>query len=215
MSSQFQLKLPIIRKIFRQGDHFTCSLCRTKHTSEKDANVCLNQCWFDIHHFDPVVIRRRLRRMVFRCHFCCRDYESDGLARRCAQRCLGEINKLHIQEQLISDLPLPAPQSTVSRMLDNYAEYFRRQALAQQEAKSANKSASKDGQIVELKREPAVADEPVKRGKHKDSFDKKAARKSEKYYCAYCRELHYTRMEAENCFEGHFGEDGYEKVIPA
>lgn len=214
MSSQFQLKLPIIRKIFRQGDKFTCSLCRTKHTSEKDAVVCLNQCWFDIHHFDPVVTRRRsLRKSVYRCHFCCRDYESDSLARLCAKRCLNGINKLHIQEQLLNDQPLPPPQSTVSRMLDHYSEFLRQQALALQAAKDQSNKAARDDDVVELKRNEPAVDAPVNRGRHKDSFDKKAARKNEKYYCNYCRELHYTRMEAENCFDGHFLDDGYEKVV--
>lgn len=212
--AQEKLRLPLIRKVFRQADSYICGLCKTDYKDYGAANSCMNQCWFDIHHFFPVVRRKRgASTWTFRCLFCCRDYTNEMAAYTCAKRCIGDKNKAQLQEQLLNEQPLPPPSRPVSRLV----------MLARVEASAVERPAVKAAvkpQLSMVAKDEAeakpIADvkaPEVFRGLHKKSFAKQITRKGEKYQCLYCREVHFTKVETQACFDGHFAADGYEKVV--
>ena len=159
----------------------------------------MNQCWFDVHNFFPVVKRKLSRNTwVHRCLFCCRDYTGEVEAFNCAARCAGERNRLQITEQLLNDLPLPPPQRKTSRLL----------ILARVARPAPQKKALKAVEPLPVAEEKKT--EIINLGKKKTDFKKAWVRKGEKYQCPYCRMLHYTKAECETCFGTHFKDDGYE-----
>lgn len=195
------LRLPLVRRIFRQADVYICGLCTTQHKSYGEANSCMNQCWFDVHNFFPV-IKRKLSKdtWVNRCIFCCRDYATEPEAFSCAARCAGEKNRLQLREQLLNDLPLPPPTRKVSRllMLTRVARPVPQKKVAKVEAPKEVNEAKKT-EIIDL-------------GKNRKDYKKTFLRKGEKYQCPYCLSPHFTKTESIACFETHWKEDGYEKV---
>lgn len=194
------LRLPLVRRIFRQADKYICGLCKSVHKSYGQANSCMNQCWFDVHNFFPVV-KRRLSRdtWVNRCLFCCRDYSNEQEAFACAAHCAGERNRLQLSEQLLNDLPLPPPTRKVSRLL-MLTRVARPQVKKEEVKVEAPKVEKNKTEIIDL-------------GKNRKAFKKQYVRKGEKYSCVYCHTLHFTKKECEECFETHWKEDGYEKII--
>lgn len=198
-----KLRLPLVRRIFRQAGNYICGLCKTEHGSYGDANSCMNQCWFDVHNFFPVVKRRlSAETWVHRCLFCCRDYTNEPEAFRCAALCAGEKNRLQIHEQLLNELPLPPPQRKISRLL----------MLARVTRPAPVKKKVKTPKPVAVAPVEKPKAEIIDLGKNKADFKKNWIRQGGKYQCTYCRTLHYTKGEGESCFEAHFGDDGYEIV---
>lgn len=197
-----KLRLPLVRRIFRHADVYLCGLCKTEHRSYGEANSCMNQCWFDVHNFFPVV-KRKLSRDTWthRCLFCCRDYTNEQDAFGCAARCAGEKNRLQLREQLLNDLPLPPPTRKTSRLL----------MLARVVKPTAKKEIATAPAPVKVKKKTEIID----LGKNKADYKLPYVRKGEKYQCPYCRTLHFTKTECEGCFATHFKEDGYEKVRAA
>ncbi|MBC7661138.1 MAG: hypothetical protein H7249_15680 [Chitinophagaceae bacterium] len=206
--SEDKLRLPLIRKVFRQKDTYICGLCKTNYKTYGDANSCMNQCWFDVHNFYPVVKRKREKAAwVFRCLFCCRDYTSELHAFSCAKRCMGERNVAQLREQLLNEQPLPPPARPVSRlmMLTRVIQPPRPRPVAPRK--------DQQKELPPASEEVFIPKNEVVRGQHKDSFKKHWARKGEKYQCLYCREIWFTKSESEKCFGDHFDEeDGYEKI---
>lgn len=231
--SQEKLRLPLIRKVFRQDDTYICGLCKTDYDNYGSANSCMNQCWFDIHHFYPVVKRKRAANAwVFRCLFCCRDYTNEMGAYNCAQRCVGIKNKAQLREQILNELPLPPPSRPVSRliMLTKAEPPARRpQSKPLPKRKAVPEIISEEkvkvnavGELSPIPAEPTISfsdagtpalEVEIFRGQHRDSFKKQIDRKGEKYQCQYCREIHFTKVEAQACFDAHFNSEGFENVV--
>jgi hypothetical protein len=198
-----KLRLPLARRIFRQGGVYVCGLCRSEHRSYGEANSCMNQCWFDVHNFFPVV-RRRLspHSWVHRCLFCCRDYTSEKDAFTCATQCASEKNRDQLREQLLNDLPLPPPRRKTSRLL----------MLARVRPVAPPKKIVDVKAPIEIEK---IKTEVIDLGKNKKEYKLPYIRKGEKYQCPYCRLLYFTKAECEVCFAAHWNEDGYEKVRAA
>ena len=214
--AQHNLVLPIIKRVMRRGNLYLCSLCRTEHHTAVEANHCLNTCWYDIKNFYPVVLRKLdKRRWVFRCHFCCRDYQVESEAYDCALRCLDGRNEVHLKEQILNDLPLAPPSKKPSRI--RLITMQKRVSSASKHKSSkpqqlAKPIADKALEIVATELELPNSSAPSRpKGKHLREFKQKWMRKNEKYQCKYCHKQHYTRLEAESCFADHFDAEGYEK----
>jgi hypothetical protein len=210
-AAQEKLRLPLIRKVFRQADTYICGLCKTDYKNYGDANSCMNQCWFDIHNFYPVVKRKRAANTwVFRCLFCCRDFTNEIGAYTCAKHCVGDRNRSQLREQLLNELPLPPPARPVSRlmMLARVIPIAPKiEAKGKEKAQLAAPVTTPEVGLAKTEAKEAF------KGLHKSTFDKPINRKGEKYQCLYCREIHFTKVEAQGCFDHHFKEDGYETVV--
>lgn len=100
-------RMPVIRKIVRQGRFFVCVLCRSKWPSRDEAIVCLNDCWQEVLKLHPVVLRRQGRRsFVWRCRFCSRDYAEETKALACAEVCSERrMTRQHLDQKFL-DIPL-------------------------------------------------------------------------------------------------------------
>ncbi len=215
------LPTPVIRKLIRREDTFICSICRSEYDNSLEANTCLNHCWFDLKHFYPVILRRGPRHtLIFRCHFCCRNYADEGEALSCARACLGERNKSHIREQLLNDLPLEAPPKRPSRVRLAITRSSPSKILGKEKVEETNSAVpSPDDSDVPVSAESPAPTEVVenkevlineKSGRRKDSFSKPWVRHDAKYKCNCCNSMYFTRMEAEACFDKHFDAEGYE-----
>jgi hypothetical protein len=213
------LMLPVIRKVICRDDAYLCTICRSEYKSKVDANNCLNQCWFDIQDLYPVVLRKfELRRVAFRCHFCCRDYPDELEAMNCAQRCLNSRNTQHIQEQLVNDLPIEAPNRKASRVRlvavkaqpQQTPSKFSNRPTFMPDANNAvdSSDATNESVPMELPIELAVVDNR----RTKAVFPKQWIRADAKYQCKYCNKQYFTKMEVEGCFNGHFDEQDFELI---
>lgn len=238
--SQEKLRLPLIRKVFRQGNIYICGLCKADYHDAGSANSCMNQCWFDIHHFYPVVKRKRsAKAWVFRCLFCCRDYTNELGAYNCAQRCVGIKNNAQLREQLLNEIPLPPPSRPVSRLVmltKVETPLARPKPKAVVKAVTAPKIIEAPKALAAAIPEPAVPEishivmtsspEPevsmpevaateveVFRGQHRDSYQIQVELKGDTHRCMYCRSIHSNKVKAQTCFDEHFNDDGYENVV--
>ncbi len=232
-NAQEKLRLPLVRKVFRQGDLYICGLCKANYHDYGSANSCMNQCWFDIHRFYPVVKRKRsVNAWVFRCLFCCRDYVSEMGAYNCSQRCLDVRNKAQLREQLVNDLPLSPPLHPVSRLimltkLDTPVPLPKTKAkakristaplsLAESKAYSEPLIASQTSEIDSAPRltipELKIAEVVIDRGQHKASYKIQVDSHEEGYQCQYCHKTRTTMREGQECFDRHFNEEGFETV---
>jgi len=98
---------PVFRKLFRKGSLFVCGVCRSEYHSRISGNNCLNFCWFELQALSPILLlKHHLQGFLYRCQYCARDHSSEAEARICAQDCAQKRNQIHIQEQLLNDLPL-------------------------------------------------------------------------------------------------------------
>ena len=210
-SVQFkQAKTPVLRKIFRQGKVFVCGICRSKHSQRKDANNCLNHCWYALQEQYPLIVRTEYGKTYFRCQYCFRDYTSENDGLDCAVECIDKKRQHHIKEQLIQDLPIetrPRKQFQLVKVpqLAPAGISFRKQ-----KEETPPEPEIEENTEVENDQEPEESVEPEKKKRHRSEYKKEWIRAAAKYKCMYCLELHYTRMEVQDCFNSHFDQEGYE-----
>jgi hypothetical protein len=177
--------------------------------------------------FYPVVLHKpRGKKALFRCHFCCRDYQHENEALSCARRCESDRSNIHDREQILGDINLdgiPRRPSRIRLVALNSAP-VKRLTSKKPEPADSQQSSKKSG-TRELVKEPLLlAEEPPSLetpaappppiAKHKSEFPDHWIRVDAKYQCRYCRAFFYTKMEGEACFNGHFNEEGFE-LIPA
>jgi hypothetical protein len=118
---------------------------------------------------------------------------------------------LHMREQLLNDIPLQPPPKRPSR-IRVLSSGPRLGAPPPKPAPVSTIKQVRADEVISVEPTPPQTEVVIAdRGRHIGSFSKPWIRKNEKYQCRFCSELYYTRMEVENCFKGHFGEDGYEK----
>ena len=210
--AQDHLRLPLIRKVFRQADKYICGLCKSDYKNYGQANSCMNQCWFDVHNFYPVVQRKRSpTSWSYRCLFCCRDYNNEINAYSCAKRCVGTRNSAQLREQLLNDMPLPPPQRPVSRLL-----MMNRMVPAKPVAKKpAEMRSNADGPNPDVQTfgDGSETGKSAFTGLHKKSFALTVTKQGSKYLCEYCKTIHKEHAAAEECFAKHFNAEGFEKIV--
>lgn len=207
------LLLPVIRKVICRNGSYICSICRTEYLSKVEANNCLNQCWYDVQEIYPVVERKLggLKK-VYRCHFCCRDYPEESEALSCAKRCQGQRNQLHVREQLLNELPIKPPKHRPRRLRLVAVPTMSPSDLTQPavDGEDADEFAADLDADIEVPGEAPAA--PPR--KTKASFQKPWIRMNAQYQCCYCKNLMFTKAEAETCFNKHFDAEGFEKIEP-
>ena len=217
------IMLPVIRKVICRDGCFICSICRSEYQSRIEANNCLNACWLDIQDFYPIVLHKlNLRKIAFRCQFCCRDYLDESLALACARRCLSARNNQHIKEQLVNDLPIVAPVRKSSRLRLIATRPSAAAGRFHKSPPQQSSASAKDPNSITtepLLVQPPIVPEsrpahpevkPIDTRRTKASFPKQWIRNDARYQCKYCNSLFFTKMETETCFHSHFDEQGFE-----
>ena len=219
-----QARVPVIRKIFRKGDIFTCGICRSNHNSRVEANHCLNECWFQLRHHYPLIHDKQLGGPLrFKCQFCFRIYDSQNEGLACAQLCMEAHETKHLHEQLTNDLPISTKPRQKFRLIRVNSAGVKNEdkptvepqvvitaQKAPPQAPSADPAAPAVADAAEAV--PSAAKKPDNR-RHISYYEKSWIRDGAKYKCCYCGTLHYTRMEVEPCFNGHFDEAGLEQEV--
>ena len=220
--------LPTVRSVFRQGDKFICGLCRKNHPTQRHAIGCLHSCWLRIGQLDPtvpVIKRRKLR--GHKCRYCSRIYQHIDEATECAFDCRSqrkerhqsdlqmlemkpeELNKKAFDFQLFTQAPVNT--EVLSRVKWTTKEESKEENTQTVEADEKGNQEPQENPLEELEEgEQLPAKEDTR--KKKSDFKKPVIRKNEKYQCSFCKELHFTKMETEQCFNGHFDEEGFEKT---
>jgi hypothetical protein len=82
----------MIRRVFRQGDVYSCGICRSKHQTPDAANVCLEQCWQAVLKKAPWVSVKHYGKHPFACKYCQRGYATAELASACARDCASKMS---------------------------------------------------------------------------------------------------------------------------
>lgn len=219
-------RLPTIRKVFRQGNQFICGICRTKHDSEKKCVKCLGQCWLDVLALSPVVQYVFRNKLVFKCRFCCRKYTEEASAQSCADECRGNRDITHKKDMKIYGMPLDQigkrkfdPQKLLNPLRSQSVSRFNFVRGGQPQMvvpRIGSKTIEADESIPVEADESTEAEMPMEEPKkevprrHRSEFKKEWFRKDAKYECGFCHELYFTRLEVEQCFGGHFDEEGLE-----
>ena len=217
--------LPTVRSVFRQGDKFICGLCRKNYPTQRHAIGCLNNCWLKIGQMDPtvpVIKRRKLR--GHKCRYCSRIYQHLDEATECAFDCRSQRkerhqNDLQMLEMKPEELNKKAFEFQSFTQAPVNTEVFSRvKWTTKEESEEENPQTPETGEeeTQETQEEPLEEGEqlPVEEDtrQKKSDFQKPVVRKDEKYQCSFCKELYFTKMETEQCFNGHFDEEGFEKT---
>ena len=209
----------MIRKVLHINGTYTCTLCKSKYNNRDEALECLSHCWREIKDQYPPV-KRRVHGIgeVFRCRICCRDYilEEKGLA--CAEDCIAKNTKKQHMEQDLNDLPIDLPPRPTLKLPEvqkiNYKppvkSMFKKNPKEKEESPPEDLTTPESIEEAPPAEGEATPEEKPDHRKEKSYWKKQWIRKNEKYQCSYCKELHYTRVEAQACFDKHFGEDGKE-----
>lgn len=224
------IRQPTVRRVLKLGGHAVCGLCRCRYKNLADAQRCLLSCWGKVLHSYPLIHRVTgykpttgidSSQSVFRCRFCSRDYftEQDGLS--CARNCLriAHDNMTRAHNLPPTELPQKIRRTFGSDeqkvKIDYVSRYnFKRKApepppvVEEPEVPIVD---SGDPHSHEGYQPKSVAgiDTP-KEERNKDFYPKPFLRQNAKYRCAYCLTDFFTKMEVEQCFDGHFDEQGKE-----
>lgn len=224
MGQKFQTKqarVPVIRKIFRKGKVFTCGICRSNYHSRGEANHCLNECWFQLRHHYPLIHEKHHGQPIkYKCQFCYRIYTDQEEALDCAQLCMEAHEQKHLSEQLTNDLPISVKSRRKFKLIRVNSSGIKSDGesaepplvkIVKPDPSVSTPSVENDVKVEEkpekTKEETAKPDDR----RHISFYEKSWIREGAKYKCCYCGTLHYTRIEVEPCFNGHFDKDGLEK----
>lgn len=100
-----------IRRVLRQGDRFTCGVCRKVYGREADAETCLAQC---LHaHLNPstaIVAEVAGASKRYRCHFCKRLHDDKERAKQCAAACKAKSQAAIAAEAAVKVAAAPVSQ---------------------------------------------------------------------------------------------------------
>ena len=84
----------MMRRILKNGDFYTCGICRSNHASQAHALSCLQTCWRLLLERAPWVVDvRSIGKQPFACNYCQRGYPTVEQAHSCAQDCVTKIMK--------------------------------------------------------------------------------------------------------------------------
>ncbi len=215
-----------IRRVVRRGMLHICGLCRRQYSDEADAHECVLSCWTELLSLDPVLPRRALAVVNYRCRFCARDYRSRSLAHSCAKLCRRQmIDAFDLEEDLFlagegSDARPrrrvkagPVAQARVQRTAPKLKRTVEAPAVATEApvnedatSAAAAAAAAATAAAASAAAAPATAAATVEGGadkgkKYKDGdvFTRDGAR----YICKVCKKKHFTREDVVACFESH------------
>lgn len=152
-------KMPVIRKIFRQGKDYFCGLCHRSHDREDDALFCLNSCWTAVLAL-PAVIHDE-KRKEFKCRFCSRTFPEEQTALECARDCRDEYRKRHYVDVKLFELP-PEEISYRKFELTTVKTKMKRDFVSK--IKWKRSSPTEQGASESEENQPVSADVPVDKG---------------------------------------------------
>ncbi|MCX6110253.1 MAG: hypothetical protein NTZ90_11705 [Proteobacteria bacterium] len=209
-----------IRRVVRRGMLHICGLCRRQYSDEGDAHECVVSCWTELLSLDPVLPRRALAVVNYRCRFCARDYRARSLAYSCAKLCRRQmIDAFDLEEELFlagegTDArprrrvkPRPVAQARVQRTAPKLKRTVEAPAVVPEApvnedatSAAAAAAAAATGAAAAAATEAAEGGaEKGKKYKDGDIFTRDGAR----YICKVCKKKHFTREDVVACFESH------------
>lgn len=228
-SNSRPIRQPTVRRVLKLAGYAVCGLCRRRFSHLSEAQLCLMSCWESVLHSYPLIHRVTgykpttgidTSQSVFRCRFCSRDYfkEEAGLAcaRRCLKLCHDNFTKAHNLPP--SQVPEKVRRSFVSdeqKVKVNYVSRFNfkrkepeAEVIEEPEVPIVDSGDPHSGGGYQLKTLDGP-DKP-KEERNKGFYPKPFLRQNAKYRCAYCLKDYFTKMEVEQCFDGHFDDQGRE-----
>lgn len=197
----FYLRAGTIKRVLRRGRRHLCGLCRASYDSENGAVSCLADCWGELLKLDPVIQRRRGRKMLYRCRFCARDHARSDDARECASDCRARQEAQHAAEMALfaSDDIFPKPRRLPRKKAAP-------PVMIAAPARPAKKKAEVPAEVVvapEAAPQATPAPAPVEGEAKKPKPDKAFFRDGAEYVCTICQEHFFTKLEVQACFDAH------------
>jgi hypothetical protein len=207
----------MLRRVFRQGDSYTCGICRRGHGSVDEANTCLDSCWKLLLHRAPWMPVKRIGKLQFACIYCQRGYGNAAEATACAEHCKSNmtITGLDGTDLTLKKTKRNFAKSTMKPVV-NFAfkiggpnGYDPRGNSRASEEGTVDAAKAVVTEAAPVKEAPAA---PTKEEPKKDEKDpsvrdrtKKYIREGSKYVCVNCQKKYFERVEAERCFDAHTG----------
>ncbi len=177
----------MMRRILKNGDFYTCGICRSNHTSQAHAMSCLQTCWRLLLERAPWVVDvRSIGKQPYACSYCQRGYATAEQAHSCAQDCVAKIMKS--SSGVISttnpkaNRPVSKPNTKASIKLA-FKNLIARRKLA---------DAAVEARLEKEKAEQnpkAPAPEPQKQ--------------VTEYSCENCKKTYATKEKADECLASH------------
>jgi len=214
-----------IRRVVRRGAIHICGLCRRQYSEEDEAHDCVVSCWGELLSLNPVLRRRSLAIVHFRCRFCARDHHSVARATACAAACRRYvIDAFAVEDELYSGedtasprprrvfearvLPPPPPPRSASPKARAATEEPAAQAPPEAPPEAPAPAAAPAAAPAPVAKPAAAAPEAVPDlrviPKDGDVFLRDGAR----YICKTCKAKYFTREDVFNCYEKHVKEAG-------
>ena len=173
-----------IRRVLRQGDRYTCGVCRKAYNDETAAEQCLARCLSGyLNPAKTVNDETTVSGKRYRCHFCKRVYTDKGEAQKCAAACRSQSEATIAAESAISRPATVKPPSV-------HSPQPQKSVIAAQQ------------------------NVPKKRAKVRIGQDHKYLRDGRKLVCRKCGLEHPTLDTVIACYDGHPVKEKKEKVKP-
>jgi hypothetical protein len=205
----------MLRRVFRNGDTYTCGICRRGHDSVEEANVCLEGCWQAVLARAPWMPVKRVGKLQYACIYCQRGYSKKMEATMCAENCLPNMTLTSLDGSDLSVKkiarnfvkPKTKPNVNFAFKIGGAGGYdpnadFDALHAAKVDVAKANVTVAAPVADAAPKEAPPVAE---KTEKEKRDYVKKFTREGSKYVCANCQKKFFEKVDVEKCFDAHDG----------
>lgn len=177
----------MMRRILKNGDYFTCGICRSNHASHAHAMGCLQTCWRLLLERAPWVVDvRSIGKHPFACTYCQRGYPTVEQAHACAQDCVIKIMKS-------SSAAISNPNLRVNR------------PISKPNTKNSIKLAFKN-LIARRKLADAAVEARIEREKleqNPKAASPEPQKQADEYSCENCKKTYATKEKADECLASH------------
>jgi hypothetical protein len=210
-----------IKIVYRQGKKFVCGMCRNTYQSAKEAKSCLRDDIERMVNLQPVQVVKRGDEIAYRCSICARDYDNHEQAFSCARECKYELDKKRVLEEKITGIPLKPPdlkkftkRAPVAISIQQVTKLSLKRKDLEHKPASIDESVKAPTQLEELTSaeakgaEKSAAPQASKKPAAKVINDReKFYREDAKYVCSSCNKKFFTKIEVEQCFDGHSADE--------
>lgn len=177
----------MMRRILKNGDFYTCGICRSNHASQAYALSCLQTCWRLLLERAPWVVDvRSIGKQPFACNYCQRGYSTVEQAHACAQDCLTKIMKS-------SSAVVSTPNVKVNRPLTK--------PNTKASIKLAFKNLIARRKLADATIEARLENEKLKQNPKAASPDMQ--NQAAEYSCENCKKTYATKEKADECLASH------------
>ena len=200
----FRQHRPYLHHVIREDDSFICAICASHYDTVQKAEICLQKCWKKSATEKNLSVVRTFSGAMFRCPLCMRLHREKDKGVACMEECRKTLRPRVVAIDL-EDLPPPPAKKTYAKpMVVRVARKPYPKDRGDEESEKKPTPAATEAPVsapVETQgTTPAQAAPAPKKPRDRT---KKFTRDNAKYVCFDCKKVHFTKKEAEDCFDSH------------